>query len=62
MLCLGLTSFHYCESVVVGEISYLYMKDTILKLGDMMKLACQSKFDTKHVSFTKDSLIFGFTD
>lgn len=48
--------------MVVGEISYLYMKDTILKLGDMMKLACQSKFDTKHVSFTEDSLIFGFTD
>lgn len=49
---------HYYESVVVGEISYLYMKDTILKLGDMMTLACRSKSDAKHVSFAEDSLIY----
>lgn len=33
----------------LGEISYLYMKDTILKLGDMMTLACRSKSDAKHL-------------
>lgn len=55
---MGLTSCHILEFVVVGEISYLYMKDTILKLGDMMRLACRNKFDTKHVSFTEDSKLW----
>ncbi|XP_058205536.1 uncharacterized protein LOC131319347 isoform X1 [Rhododendron vialii] len=52
--CGGIPNEHILSVMSVlfhklGEISYLYMKDTILKLGDMMKLACQSKFDTKHL-------------
>ncbi|KAI8562287.1 hypothetical protein RHMOL_Rhmol03G0023000 [Rhododendron molle] len=52
--CGGIPNEHILSVMSVlfhklGEISYLYMKGTILKLGDMMKLACQSKFDTKHL-------------
>uniref|UniRef100_A0A5B6YH98 Putative RRP12-like protein isoform X1 n=1 Tax=Davidia involucrata TaxID=16924 RepID=A0A5B6YH98_DAVIN len=31
----------------LGEISYFYMKGIILKLADLMTLACRDKFDTK---------------
>lgn len=33
----------------LGEISYFYMKGTILKLADIMTLACRNKSDTKHL-------------
>ncbi|KAL7169027.1 hypothetical protein ACSBR2_034119 [Camellia fascicularis] len=43
---LAVISALFCK---LGEISYFYMKGTIIKLADIMTLACRNKSDTKHL-------------
>ncbi|GMP86835.1 hypothetical protein CsSME_00039468 [Camellia sinensis var. sinensis] len=43
---LAVISALFCK---LGEISHFYMKGTIIKLADIMTLACRNKSDTKHL-------------
>ncbi|KAA8517112.1 hypothetical protein F0562_017405 [Nyssa sinensis] len=52
--CAGIPNEHILAVISVlflklGEISHYYLKSIILKLADLMILACRDKFDTKHL-------------
>lgn len=55
LLRLYLIIFFIC--MILGEISYFYMKGILLKLAELMTLASKDNSDTKNVSVCGKTLV-----